>query len=189
MKDEETLIGKSQAGDASAFGELYDAYVAKIYRFILFRVGHRKEEAEDLAHQVFMNAWQNMSRYESRGFPFSSWLYRIASNAVIDFYRTHRTHIDIDTVPEEMVVELSNVSTELNNQLNMHHVRIALTKLEPEHQNVLIMRFIDDLSTKEIAIALEKSEGAIRVIQHRALKQLKQYVDETRPNHPTTQEA
>lgn len=188
MKDEEKLIRKSQGGDERAFGELYDIYISKIYRFIFFRVGRQKEDTEDITHQVFMSAWQNMSKYESRGLPFSSWLYRIASNAVIDYYRTHRSHIDIDTVPEEMVVELSNATTELDSQLNMSYIHVALAKLEPEQQNVLIMRFIEDLSTKEIAIALEKSEGAIRVIQHRALKQLKHYVDETKPNNPTTQE-
>lgn len=190
MRDEETLILKAKNGNAEAFGILYDAYLPKIYRFIYFRVGNRKEEAEDITHQVFLNAWQNIEKYESRGFPFSSWLYRIATNSVIDFYRTRRVHQDIETVPEEFIAELARVDETLDDTHALRGIMQALTKLEPDQQNVLIMKFVDDLSTKEIATALQKSEGAVRVIQHRALKQLKQHVDETQQyNRFPTQEA
>ena len=86
---EEDLINKAKNRDSEAFGLLYDQYLPAIYRFILLKTSH-KVTAEDLTHQVFLNAWQNIENYQSRGFPFSSWLYRIANNAVIDYYRTDK---------------------------------------------------------------------------------------------------
>src|ERR1700677_3343750 len=76
---EEKLIQEAVRGDSSAFGLLYDHYQPMIYRFVAVKVG-RREEAEDITHQVFMNAWQNIASYRHRGHPFSSWLYRIARN-------------------------------------------------------------------------------------------------------------
>lgn len=180
MKEEDQLILSAKEGDERAFGTLYDEYVSRIYRFIFLKV-RRKQDAEDLTHQVFLNAWQNMKRYESRGFPFGSWLYRIASNAVIDFYRTSRNHASLEAIPEETFAELAMHEELLNDAFDLHLVRTALQKLEGDQQTVLILRFIDDRTNKEIAELLGKSEGAIRVVQHRALKQLKQYVDELRP--------
>ncbi len=183
-KEEDSLILNAKKGDGKAFGELYDEYVTRIYRFIFLKV-RRKQDAEDLTHQVFLNAWQNIGRYESRGFPFGSWLYRIASNAVIDFYRTSRNHAPLEAVPEETFAELATHEELVDVAFDMHTIRTAIQKLEGDQQTVVILRFIDDRTNKEIAELLGKSEGAVRVIQHRALKQLKQYVDELRPQDTT----
>lgn len=175
-EDEQKLIQKAQKGDQEAFGALYDHYLPRIYRFVLLKVG-RREDAEDLTHHVFLSAWEHLHRYEHRGFPFSSWLYRIASNAVIDHYRTARHHQDIATVPEETLAESDDTEVTVDTAIAGNRVRAALLKLEPDQQNVLIMRFIEDLSNKEIAETLGKTEGAVRVIQHRALKQLKKITE------------
>lgn len=176
MKEEELLVNKAQEGNGEAFGKLYDLYMPRIYRFVFLKVGTR-QDAEDLTQQVFVNAWQHLEGFEFRGFPFSSWLYRIASNAVIDYYRTSRPSMDIEKVPEELVAHTASTERELDHSFQMATIKTALAKLDPEHQNVLILRFVDDLSTKEIADILKKSEGAVRVIQHRALKMLKNHTD------------
>lgn len=177
MKDEElTLIQKAQHGDGKAFGTLYDTYLPQIYRFVFLKVG-RKQDAEDLTQQVFASAWQNIGRYEHKGFPFSSWLYRIASNAVIDFYRTSKPNVSIDQVPEDHIAELDDMEDRVDTAMSSALVREALKKLDHDQQNVLLMKFVEELSNKEIAEALKKSEGAVRVIQHRALKQLKTLID------------
>lgn len=181
MKDEEQLISKARGGDAQAFGKLYDTYVTRIYRFVFLKVSN-KHDAEDLTHQVFMSAWESIGRFEFRGFPFSSWLYRIAGNAVIDFYRTSHSHLDIEAVPEERFAETPRIDLALDRTQELDLVKSVIPKLEPDQQNVLIMKFVDDLSNKEIAQALSKTEGAIRVIQHRALKQLRKHLDVLRPN-------
>jgi RNA polymerase sigma-70 factor, ECF subfamily len=180
MKDEESLIQRARTGDRHAFGKLYDEYVPRIYRYIFLKVS-RKHDAEDLTHQVFLSAWESIGRYELKGFPFSSWLYRIASNAVIDFYRTSRSHQDIETVPEDTFAETPELDRTLDISQEFGVVKMALAKLETDQQNVLIMKFIDDRTNKEIAQALSKTEGAVRVIQHRALKQLRHHLDALRP--------
>ena len=178
MKDEEQLlIQKAKTGDGVAFGKLYDQHLSKIYRFVFVKVG-RKQDAEDITQQVFTSAWQNMKGYEHKWFPFSSWLYRIAGNAVIDYYRTSKASISIDQVPEEYFSEISDEENKIDIAINISTVRVALAKLEQDQQSVLLMKFVDDLTNKEIAEAMGKTEGAIRVIQHRALKQLKTKLDE-----------
>lgn len=170
---DDALILKAKDGDAESFGTLYDLYMPRIYRFVFLRT-HHKEDAEDLTHQVFTNAWQNLSRYESRGFPFGSWLYRIATNAVIDHYRTARTHAPLEAIPEEILSEQSGMGDAVDTAIDLDRVRVLLAKLEPDQQNVLLLKFVDDLSNREIADTLGKTEGAVRVIQHRAIKKLKE---------------
>ena len=170
---EEKLISKAKGGDAASFGALYDLYMPRIYRFVFLRT-RQKEDAEDLTHQIFVNAWQNLHRYESRGFPFGSWLYRIATNAVIDHYRTARTHAPLEAIPEEMLSEPNSMGEAVDTAINLHRIRVMLTKLEHDQQNVLLMKFVDDMTNREIAEALRKTEGAVRVIQHRAIKRLKE---------------
>jgi len=175
MKDEELLIQKAKNGEREAFGKLYDHYMPKIYRFVLFKISI-KHDAEDLTHQVFSHALEHIGSYEPHGFPLSSWLYRIASNTVIDYYRTFKNNLDIENVPEEKFAEQSGSETKFDSSLNMERVLKAIQKLDSDQQNVIIMKFVDELSNKEIAKAIEKTEGAIRVIQHRALKQLKNFL-------------
>ncbi len=178
MKDEEKLIQNAKEGKEEAFGVLYDRYVSVIYRFVFLKVSGRKGDAEDITHEVFLNAWKNIKRYEIKGFPFSSWLYRIARNAVIDYYRTAKPSVSLDQVPEHVFVSESSEEEKFDMALDLKKVRECLVLLEATYQDVLIMKFIEEKSNKEIAAALEKSEGAVRVIQHRALKQLKKYIEE-----------
>lgn len=178
MEDEKELVLRAKNGDGAAFGALYDNHLPAIYRFILLKVGGRKGEAEDLTHEVFLSAWKNIERFEFQGFPFSSWLYRIARNAVIDHYRTAKKNVSLDNVPEDIVAERPETGDKIDIAIAFKSVQVHLAKLEPVYQDVLIMKFVEDLSNQEIAKALEKTEGAVRVIQHRALKQLKKYMEE-----------
>ena len=175
----DALIQNAKGGDSASFGTLYDLYMPRIYRFVFLRT-RQKEDAEDLTHQVFMNAWQNLHRYESRGFPFGSWLYRIATNAVIDHYRTARAHAPLEAIPEEILSRPSGMGEAVDTAIDLHRVRVMLTNLESDQQNVLLMKFVDDMTNREIAEALGKTEGAVRVIQHRAIKKLKELDQEPR---------
>lgn len=181
MKEEE-LIYKAQKGEKEAFGRLYDEYFPRIYRFIFLKVS-RKEDAEDLSHQVFMSAWKNISGYTMKGLPFGSWLYKISQNAVIDFYRTKKTHFDIEEINEEKLGVSGDAEREVNVSIEMEKVRRALKLLKEDEQTILIMKFVDELGNKEIADVTGKTEGAIRVIQHRALKQLKKILEEESKLH------
>src|SRR3989344_5860742 len=103
MDGEDKLIKRAIRGGASAFGSLYDYYQPKIYGFVLIKVG-RREDAEDLTHQVFLSAFLNVKSYKDMGHPFSSWLYRIARNQVIDFYRTRKKEASLEQIDPEFFV-------------------------------------------------------------------------------------
>jgi RNA polymerase sigma-70 factor (ECF subfamily) len=179
LNGEEKLIELAVRGDSSAFGSLYDHYQAMIYRFVVIKVGSR-EEAEDITHQVFLSAWQKVRAYKHRGHPFSSWLYRIARNQVIDHYRAKKGDVSIDKIDPEVFATIERTADDLAQKFQLETVRKAIAALKPDYQDVIIMRFVEDISLKETAAILKKSEGAIKLIQHRAVKELKKALgDET----------
>lgn len=177
LDGEDDIVRDAIQGEASAFGLLYKHYQPKIYRFVYFKVG-RREEAEDLTHHVFLKAWQNIENFKPRGFPFGSWLYRMARNQVIDFYRTQKSNLSIDELDPDSLRGNEDVAHALDHRLDIQKVRQAILRLKPEHQDVLIMRFIEEYSVKEVADALKKSEGAVKLLQHRAMEKLKTYLNE-----------
>lgn len=168
---EEALVLRAANGDAEAFGDLYVRHLDEIYRYVFYRVGNERR-AEDLTEQVFLKAWEAMEEYEPRGHPFSSWLYRIAHNAVVDHYRSRRDEEPLDKVafsladgsvgPEETVIKNREVAGLLQ----------ALKRLSEEKQELIVLRFVEGLSHARVAQILDKSEGACRVMQHRALASL-----------------
>ncbi len=181
-KEERDLVQKAKKGKGEAFGLLYDKYFDPIYRFVFLKTGN-KTDAEDISHQVFLSAWQKIEKYEFRGFPFSSWLYKIASNAVIDHWRTKKPTVSIELVKDDLLSDLPNFHEEADQKVSLGLVREAIAKLESDQQDVIVMKFVDELSNKEIAATLGKSEGAIRVIQHRALRQLKKLIPARNASH------
>lgn len=177
LEKEEKLIHRAAAGDSEAFGLLYDEYHSQIYRFVFLKVSS-KEDAEDLTHQIFMNAWEHMPGYRQQGFPFSSWLYRIARNAVIDHYRTRKDKIRLEDADPEMFALGESIQADTHQILELEKVRQAIAKLSPLHQDVIIMRFVEELAIREVASALKKSEGAIKLLQHRAISELQRILYE-----------
>ncbi|MEK7568140.1 MAG: sigma-70 family RNA polymerase sigma factor [Patescibacteria group bacterium] len=172
---EKDIIERAIKGEAEAFGLLYDSYQPQIYRFIYLKVSHR-EEAEDLTHQVFLNAWQKINNYAFRGFPFSSWLYQIARNQVIDHYRVKKIVINIE---EDDVADTKTetVADLIDKNLGVEKIRTIIGRLNPSHQDVIILRFIEDFSPKETAQILGRSETAVKLLQHRAIKNLKKILN------------
>ena len=173
MLEDKELIKKAQKGDEASFALLYDKYIKQIYRFTVLKV-NSQEEAEDITHDVFLSAWQNLGSFKFRGFPLSSWLYRIARNKIIDYYRANNVAFaDLEEVGETLPSD-ENLELTMDLTLNAEALRNLIKRLNPDQQDVLIMRFVEDLSYDEIARALNKTEGAVRIIQHRALNTLRQ---------------
>ncbi len=169
---EKDLIEQAVEGDSSAFGSLYDHYQPAIYRFVVIKVGSR-EEAEDITHHVFLSAWVKIRAYKHRGHPFSSWLYQIARNMVIDHYRSKKNDISLDKIDPESSIIPAVAQFDLSMKLQLEKVHGAIKELKPDYQDVIILRFIEDLPLKETAAILKKSEGAIKLAQHRAIRELK----------------
>lgn len=166
----ETLIQQAISGDSAAFGQLYDQYFEKIYRFVYYRVNHR-ETAEDLVAEVFIKAYDKLS--EIRGTKaFNGWLYQIARNLIIDHYRSKKISVDIYEL-ENVLTYDDNLFDKANFSFQQTIFLANLQKLTSDQQIVIKLKFIDDLDNSEIAALLGKSEGAIRVIQHRAINELK----------------
>lgn len=176
LDGEKGIIQKAVRGDSSAFGVLYDHYQSMIYRFVAVKVS-RREEAEDITHQVFLSAWQNIKSYKHRGHPFSSWLYQIARNQIIDHYRAKKNDVSIEKVDPEYFAVPVSIHFDVSSKLALEKVRLAIQKLKPDYQDVIIMRFIEDMPLKETAAALGKTEGAVKLVQHRAIKELKTLLD------------
>ena len=173
------LVAQAKAGDAEAFGRLFDHYGEPVYRYIASRV-HRPSDAEDLTQTVFVKALEALPRYEARGIPFGGWLFRLARNAVIDHVRTRHQHGDIgalaerstgDPGPDELVVTRQQIEA----------VSAALETLTDEQRDAIALRFFAGLSAREAAEAMGKQEGTIRGLQFRAIAALRRrlHLDET----------
>lgn len=173
MTDAELKIWlqKAQSGDQEAFGRIYDHFADKIYRFIFFRVGH-KEVAEDVLSDTFVKSWQKINQINSPG-ALSGWLYQIAKNNIIDYYRLKKELVALSEVEEILVDEASPVDS-VNLTFQQNKILKVLIRLPQEQQQVIKYRFFEDLSNEEIAYAMSKTEGAIRVLQHRAITKLKE---------------
>lgn len=171
----ENLLNKAKKGETAAFGEIYNLFFKRIYTFIYFRVSH-KETAEDMAEEVFLKAWTKINSAKEAG-SLEAWLYQIARNLVIDYYRN-----------KKLVVELREVENTLTyddtvlDLLDLNHRQEILNRLikqlPEEHQQVLKLKFFEDLDNEVIAQILNKSEGAIRVIQFRAISKLKELFED-----------
>lgn len=166
-----SLVAKAKNGESDAFSQLYDLFFQKIYKFIYYRVSH-KEVAEDLTEDVFIRAYQKILGLDNNT-SFEGWLYQIARNRVIDYYRDKKQLVRIEDLEnvlsyEETVIDVLSLESDQKTLLDL------IKELRADQQLVLKMKFFENLENSEIAELLDKSEGAIRVIQHRAIQKLKE---------------
>jgi RNA polymerase sigma-70 factor (ECF subfamily) len=163
--------------DAEAFGELYDRYCDRIFRFIYARLRDRAT-AEDITSETFFKALKGISTYRASTGSFSSWIYQIAKNAMVDHLRTQRPTVSLE--PEMDTSDPATpVEDEVTNRTEVARVWKAVDQLNPPQRTVLVLRLQHDLSIGDIAIRMERSEGAIRVLLHRALAKLQQHLSAT----------
>lgn len=176
--DEITLIDAART-DPVAFGELYKRYVERIYNYIFFRTGSVKD-AEDLTGKVFFKAMDNIKSYKHMGLPFSAWLYRIAHNLVANYHRdrARKQEISLDDIPGQVLpqVEHQPESRAVQTQ-EVENLLATIRGLAPIRQELLILKFVDQLSNAEIGQILRKSEGAIKSLYHRTLLELREIMD------------
>jgi len=172
---DDELLARSIRGDAQAFGDLYERYLVPIYRYIYARIGEVRE-AEDLTETVFVKAWQALPKFKRGKASFRTWLYRVAHNLLVDHHRTHKEEIELpengklqstSPLPEEQVI-----ATERS-----EYLAAGIRRLNPQYQEILTLRFINEMSHEESAQVMDKSVGAVRVLQHRALKALQEQLD------------
>ncbi len=171
----EKLAQEAQKGHTESFAKLYDFYVQPIYRYIFFKV--KKEEAFDLTEAVFLKVWENLKLYKKGAASFSAWIFRIAHNVVIDHYRSHRDSVVLDySIPDEKRDINPVYLTE--SSLQSETLREAIARLNRKYQQILLLKYVNDLDNAEIAMIMKKSEGSLRILKFRALKALKRVLEE-----------
>jgi RNA polymerase sigma-70 factor, ECF subfamily len=161
--DERLRIEAAQK-DPSRFAELYEENFARIYAFVARRV-HNRQEAQDITSEVFHKALANLQRFEWRGTPFAAWLYRMASHAIADHYQeiTRERNLPRDEISSEEMAEVETRASLFQ----------CVDRLPNEQRRVIVMRFVEARSIREIAGLIGKSEGAIKQLQWRALQKLR----------------
>jgi RNA polymerase sigma-70 factor (ECF subfamily) len=165
-KDELLLIEAARR-DPARFGDLYERYFDRVYAYIARRVGNR-DAAQDLTADVFHRALANIGKYESRGVPFGAWLFRIAANAIADRWK-HAAKESGNPAPEEIDAgKLDLEAVEHRAQLFQ-----AVRKLTAEQRRVIQLRFAEEKSIRDIAQEMRKTEGAVKLLQFRAIQNLR----------------
>ena len=177
LVNERELVLQAQAGNAEAFGQLYDAYMERIYRFIFFRV-EDQQTAEDITSQVFLRAWNNLDRFRLGRTPYLAWLYTIAHNAVIDHYRTRKVTTALEDVRLSQPDYAEVVESNIDFAVEMRSIKSAMRTLTDDQQQVLTLKFIEGMSNDEIARYIGKREGAVRALQMRGLRALAKQLEE-----------
>jgi len=168
-RDSERLRIEAAQKDPSRFGDLYEEHFDRIYAYIARRVRDRMA-AQDLTAEVFHQALANLGRYEWRGVPFAAWLYRIASNAIADHFHDSSRETSADPADEPWSEPASDEIGRIEDRAMLYR---SVVRLPLEQRRVIVMRFAEEKSIREIAEELGKSEGAIKQLQFRGIQNLR----------------
>jgi len=177
--DIEKIVLKAQQGDQDSFSTLFDIWFDRVYRYTAYRVD--SSECEDIVSDIFLKLVQHLPQYKSRsGVGFGAWLFRMAHNTIIDWYRKKKALLgsDIETDEEDffarVVDEQPLPDSQVNSLYDYERVYKFLKKLKPDHREILELKFLEGFTNKEIASITGKTEGNIRIMQLRALKEMRQ---------------
>jgi len=178
--EEKLILKRARKGDREAFAEVYDFYVVKIFRFVYLKT-NSKETAEDLTSEVFLKCWRYIKRRKEsgekeiiKGNKLSSFLYKIARNLIIDFYRKKQVPtIEIDDdLKDKIKDQKQDILSDISAKQEIEGLMKALSKLKGEYREIIILRHVEDLSITEIAEITGKTSGSVRVSLHRGVKML-----------------
>jgi RNA polymerase sigma-70 factor (ECF subfamily) len=176
------LVERAQAGDAAAFGLIYDRYVDTVFRFVYFRVGNR-QLAEDLTSDTFLRALKRIGSFTWQGRDLGAWLVTIARNLVADHFKSGRYRLEVttgdvlDADREDRGPEGSPESAVVDHITNVA-LLTAVKQLNPEQQECIVLRFLQGFSVAETAQTMGKNEGAIKALQYRAVRALARLLPE-----------
>ena len=170
--DDSALVALAKA-DRGAFGELYSRYLKKIYSYVYHRTGNT-HDAEDLTAKIFMRALSHIDRYEDRGLPFQAWLYRIAHNVVANWHRD-QSRRKIIALDDYVAHSLKSEAPDSHAEAAEERAQLmqAVRRLPEERQQLLLLKFIEQMSNAEIGAVMGRTEGAIKSLYHRTLLALR----------------
>jgi RNA polymerase sigma-70 factor (ECF subfamily) len=169
------LVQRAQRGDRSALEELYLLHFDRIYSYLHMSVGSR-HDAEDLTTQTFVKMLEAIGRFRWRAVPFSAWLFRIAHNLAMDHFRSSKRCQPEEEIGESFLGEESSAEDQALTSIGEAGMLELIERLSPEQRQVLTLKFVFRFSNGEVASILDKSEGAVKSLQHRALASLQKHV-------------
>ncbi len=169
------LVERAQQGERDALEELYLIHFDRIYSYLHVSVGN-KHDAEDLTTQTFLKMLESISRFRWQSAPFSAWLFRIAHNLAMDHFRSRRRWQPEEDVPEPPGSEVASAEFEAMQSIGRQSMMELIEKLSPEQQQVLTLKFVFNFANADVSTILEKTEGAIKSLQHRALASLQKQI-------------
>jgi RNA polymerase sigma-70 factor, ECF subfamily len=175
MDDVRRLVERAQQGERAALEELYLIHFDRIYSYLHMSVGN-KHDAEDLTTQTFLKMLESIKRFRWQSAPFSAWLFRIAHNLAMDHFRARRRWQPEAEVPEPPGSEEPSAELEAMQTIGRQSMMELIDKLSPEQQQVLTLKFVFNFPNADVATILEKTEGAIKSLQHRALASLQKQI-------------
>jgi len=169
----ETLVAQAQKGDEEAFSDIFDIFFDALTQYVARRTP--PEEVEDLVSEIFVKLIQNLGKYHSKSGGFRAWVFKIAHNHVIDYYRRKKELLSLsDDEGQQYILELEDENptpdAEANSAMENEKLLSILGKLSPTHREILELRFLEGFSTQEIGEITGKSDGNIRIMQMRALR-------------------
>ena len=169
------LVARGQQGDRDALEELYLIHFDRIYSYLHVSVGNR-HDAEDLTTQTFLKMLEKIGTFKWQSAPFSAWLFRIAHNLAMDHFRARRRWQPEEEVPETPGEEEPSAELTAMHTIGRESMLKLIDHLSPEQQQVLTLKFVFNLPNAEVAAILDKTEGAIKSLQHRALVSLQKQI-------------
>jgi RNA polymerase sigma-70 factor, ECF subfamily len=171
------LVDRAQQGDRQALEELYLIHFDRIYSYLHVSVGNR-HDAEDLTTQTFLKMLESIGRFRWQAAPFSAWLFRIAHNLAMDHFRARRRWQPEEDVPEPAGSEEPSAELEAMQSIGRQSMLELIERLSPEQQQVLTLKFVFNFPNADVANILDKTEGAIKSLQHRALASLQKQISQ-----------
>jgi RNA polymerase sigma-70 factor, ECF subfamily len=171
------LVERAQKGDRSALEELYLIHFDRIYSYLHMTVGNR-HDAEDLTTQTFLKMLESIGRFRWQAAPFSAWLFRIAHNLSMDHFRSRRRWQPEEEVPEPLGSEEPSAEMEAMQSIGRQSMLELIDTLSPEQQQVLTLKFVFNFPNADVGKILDKTEGAIKSLQHRALASLQKQIQD-----------
>ena len=172
MQEELNLVQRARQGDHEAFAQLYESHFAKIFRYVVIKIGNQAE-AEDMTQQVFVRAYESIGSYQWQGVPFTAWLFRIAHNQMVDYVRKQSKKPTVSLDESLPIMDDSDLEHEVEIKIEMEKVVLATKQLTKAQREVISLRFAGGLSITEAAKTMRKSEGAIKALQHSAILALR----------------
>lgn len=168
---ERETIQRAREGDQQALADIYDMYLPRVYRYVYLRVGD-VAEAEDLTEDIFLRMLGGIADYKQGGVPFSAWLFRIAHNHLVSYYRKNGVRGPKTTIDESVVDSRPDPATIVETRLTYGEVAKAVEELPEAQREVISLRFAVGLSIAETAKALGKRQGNVKALQHKAVAKL-----------------